>query len=107
MTAPLRGSDPIVVDVALGARSYDIVIEHGLLERAGERLAPYARGGRLVVVTDENVWAAQGVRLVRGLDCDPLELRELVDHRSTVESAVIAWRRARIRCPGHSRTPRV
>ena len=25
MTAPLRGSDPIVVDVALGDRSYDIV----------------------------------------------------------------------------------
>lgn len=56
-----------IVPVALGARSYDIIIEHGVLERAGQRLAPFARNGRLVVVTDENVWAAQGERLVRGL----------------------------------------
>jgi 3-dehydroquinate synthase len=56
-----------IVPVALGARSYDIVIEHGLLERAGERLAPFARGGRMVVVTDQNVWAAQSGRLARGL----------------------------------------
>lgn len=56
-----------IVPVALGARSYDVIIEAGLLERAVELLAPYARGGRLVVVTDGNVWAAQGGRLVRGL----------------------------------------
>ena len=56
-----------IVPVELGARRYEIVIEHGLLERAGELLAPYARGGRLVVATDENVWAAQGGRLVLGL----------------------------------------
>jgi 3-dehydroquinate synthase len=55
------------VRVALGARSYDIVIGHGLLDEAGERLGPYARGGRLVVVTDETVWAAQGARLAAGL----------------------------------------
>ena len=51
------------VDVALGERSYPIMIEHGLLDRAGEALAPFARGGRLVVVADEQVWAAQGARL--------------------------------------------
>ena len=56
-----------IVRAALGARSYDIVIEHGLLDRAAERLVPYARGGRLIVVTDENVWPAQGGRLVRAL----------------------------------------
>src|SRR6266487_3315236 len=31
MTAPLRASDPIVVNVALGERSYDIVIGRGQL----------------------------------------------------------------------------
>lgn len=53
--------------VALGARSYDILIENDLLERAGEWLGPLARGNRLIVVSDETVWAAQGERLRRGL----------------------------------------
>jgi 3-dehydroquinate synthase len=47
----------------LGERSYPILIEHGLLDRAGQALAPFARGGRLVVVADEQVWAAQGALL--------------------------------------------
>jgi 3-dehydroquinate synthase len=51
------------VEVALGERSYTIVIEDGLLDRAGEALAPFARRGRLVVVADQRVWEAQGARL--------------------------------------------
>jgi 3-dehydroquinate synthase len=43
------------VTVGLGATSYDIEIEHGLLEQAGKRLAPFARNNRLVIVTDSNV----------------------------------------------------
>ena len=49
--------------VALGDRSYDIIIKDGVLDRAAEHLAPFARGNRLIVVTDESVWAAQGERL--------------------------------------------
>jgi 3-dehydroquinate synthase len=61
------------VEVALGERGYAIAIEAGLLDRAGEALAPYARGGRLVVVSDETVWAAQGARLERsGLALAPV-----------------------------------
>ena len=45
------------INVALGERSYDILIEHGLLDRAAEYLAPLARDGRLLVVSDETVWA--------------------------------------------------
>ncbi|MFD1107180.1 3-dehydroquinate synthase [Sphingobium olei] len=52
-----------IVRVALDARSYDIVIEQGALDRAGELLSPYARKGRLVVVTDTHVAAAQLPRL--------------------------------------------
>ena len=52
------------VHVALGERSYDVRIEAGLLARAGEVLAPYARNGRLVVVTDDRVWAAQGAKIL-------------------------------------------
>jgi 3-dehydroquinate synthase len=62
-----------VVDVALGERAYQIRIEAGLLDRAGEALAPFARDGRLIVVSDAQVWAAQGPRLLAsGLDIVPL-----------------------------------
>ncbi len=61
------------VEVALGERSYAIAIAAGLLERAGALLAPHARSGRIVAVSDENVWAAQGARLAAGgLDIVPV-----------------------------------
>ncbi|HMJ92467.1 MAG TPA: 3-dehydroquinate synthase [Allosphingosinicella sp.] len=43
--------------------SYDVLIEHGLLEQVDEHLRPYARDGRVVVVADDGAWAAQGARL--------------------------------------------
>ena len=60
-----------IVRVALDARSYDIVIEQGALDRAADHLAPYARSGRLIVVTDANVAKTQLPRLeasLRGAD---------------------------------------
>jgi 3-dehydroquinate synthase len=63
-----------IVSVGLGERSYEIRIQAGLLNRAGEMLAPYARGGRLIVVSDEQVWAARGTRLA----ADPIELVPLL-----------------------------
>ncbi|TPG18729.1 3-dehydroquinate synthase [Sphingomonas koreensis] len=45
----------IRIPVSLGARSYDVVIEDGLLSRAGDHLAPLARGRPMAIVTDENV----------------------------------------------------
>ncbi|MGE4323440.1 MAG: 3-dehydroquinate synthase [Sphingobium sp.] len=56
-----------IVRVALDARSYDIVIEDGAIDRADQHLAPYARMGRLVVVTDAHVAQAQLPRLEAGL----------------------------------------
>ncbi len=44
-----------VIPVALGDRSYDIVIEDGVLARAGDYLGPIARGRRMVIVADANV----------------------------------------------------
>jgi 3-dehydroquinate synthase len=55
------------IKVALGERSYDILIDHGLLDRSAEHLAPLARDGRLLVVSDETVWSALGARLRAGL----------------------------------------
>jgi 3-dehydroquinate synthase len=43
------------VRVALGARGYDILIENGLLARAGELLAPLSRGRVMPIVTDANL----------------------------------------------------
>ncbi len=58
MTAPLRSNDPIVVDVALGNRAYDIVIGRGVLSQLGARMAALRPGARAAIVTDENVGAA-------------------------------------------------
>ena len=67
----------IRVDVGLGARSYPVLIEAGLLDRAADHLGKFARGGRLVVVTDEAVAASQLPRLVAalgGVRVDPIVL---------------------------------
>jgi 3-dehydroquinate synthase len=55
MTVPLRAGEPIIVDVALGARSYDIVIGRGVLASLGERIAALRPGARVVIVSDETV----------------------------------------------------
>ena len=55
MTAPLRTGEPIVVQVALGARAYDIVIGRGLLSSLGTRIKALRPGARLALVSDENV----------------------------------------------------
>jgi 3-dehydroquinate synthase len=61
------------VEVSLGERSYSVAIGAGLLGRAAELLGPHARNGRIVAVSDETVWAAQGARLsASGLDVVPV-----------------------------------
>ena len=58
MTAPLRSNEPIVVDVALGNRAYDIVIGRGVLSQLGARMSALRPGARAAIVTDENVGRA-------------------------------------------------
>ncbi|WP_314958118.1 3-dehydroquinate synthase [Bradyrhizobium cosmicum] len=55
MTAPLKHSDPVKVDVALGDRAYDIVIGRGVLASLGERVARLRPGVRTAIVTDRTV----------------------------------------------------
>jgi 3-dehydroquinate synthase len=54
MTALVRG-EVTTVAVALGARSYDIVIGRGVLSSLGARIAELRPGAKAVIVTDENV----------------------------------------------------
>jgi 3-dehydroquinate synthase len=55
MTVPLRAPEPIVVDVALGARSYAIVIGRGTLPSLGRRIAALRPGAKAAIVTDATV----------------------------------------------------
>ena len=57
MTAPLRASEPVTVNVALGERAYDIVIGRGLLGELGDRIAALKPGAAAAIVTDETVAA--------------------------------------------------
>jgi 3-dehydroquinate synthase len=68
-----------IVPVALGARSYDILIEQGALDRAADHLDRFARKNRLVVVTDAHVAVAQLPRLqaalaLGGIGVEPIVL---------------------------------
>src|ERR1700691_4175851 len=54
MTALLR-RDPATVRVALGERSYDIVIGRGLIASLGTGISALRPGAKVAIVTDENV----------------------------------------------------
>ena len=55
MTAPLKQSDPIIIDVSLGDRAYDIVIGRDVLQSLGTRIAGLRPGARTAIVTDRTV----------------------------------------------------
>src|ERR1700724_3202835 len=55
MTAPLKHSDPVTVDVALAERAYDIVIGRDVLQSLGTRVAALRPGARAAIVTDRTV----------------------------------------------------
>ena len=48
-------SEPLVIRVPLGTRSYDILVGAGLLARAGALILPFAKTRRAVVIADETV----------------------------------------------------
>ena len=55
------------VHVDLGDRAYDVMIGPGLLDRAGELIAPLLTRPRVAIVTDENVGALHLETLCNGL----------------------------------------
>jgi 3-dehydroquinate synthase len=62
MTAPLKNSGPITVDVALGERAYDIVIGRDAIGSLGGRIKALRPGARVAIVTDRTVakhWLAR------------------------------------------------
>jgi 3-dehydroquinate synthase len=57
MTAPIRSGDPIIVNVPLGERGYDIAIGRGLISEIGKRVAALRPGAAVAIVSDETVAA--------------------------------------------------
>ncbi len=55
MTAPSRPGEPVIVNVPLGDRAYDIAIGRGLLASFGKRLAAIRPNVRVAIVTDSTV----------------------------------------------------
>jgi 3-dehydroquinate synthase len=55
MTAPARLADPIIVEVALDTRSYNIVIGRGQLISLGQRMHALRPGTKAAIITDETV----------------------------------------------------
>jgi 3-dehydroquinate synthase len=55
MTAPIKTSGAVTVDVALGDRSYDIVIGRDVLPSLGQRIKALRPGARVAIVTDRTV----------------------------------------------------
>ena len=59
--------EPRVVRVELGARSYEIRIQPGILGKAGTLLKALLRGKRLLIVTDRNIGPKYGHALAKSL----------------------------------------
>lgn len=59
-----------VVEVALGARSYEVRIGPGLIARAGAEIAPLLRRRKAAIVTDETVAARHLPALVASLEAE-------------------------------------
>jgi 3-dehydroquinate synthase len=64
---------PERVRVELGPRSYEVVVGQGLLDRAGELIAPILRRKRIFVISDRHVAQRHGVRLSAGLGAAGIE----------------------------------
>ncbi len=61
------------IEVGLGARSYNVLVGSGLIEQAGDLIAPFAPRRRTAVVTDENVAALHGDALSQSLAAGGLD----------------------------------
>jgi hypothetical protein len=72
MTVPLRSGDPITVNVALGARAYDIAIGRGLLATLGERQAAVECAGQVVAQCGQVGEGAEPRSSDEGIDRHPL-----------------------------------
>lgn len=62
-------NSPLRVSVALGPRSYDILIGENLLKNLGEEISSFTAGKRAHIVTDQTVYNLHG-HYLKNLDCE-------------------------------------
>ena len=67
-----------IVPVALGERSYDVVIGAGLIAQAGVHCAPFFKRPRTVIVTDETVAALHLDALKAGLSAEGIAAETVI-----------------------------
>ena len=77
-SSALHDADREKINVALGARSYDIFIGPGLLKTAGEMISALRPGVKCSIVTDENVAAHHLGPLEQALKAAGLEHQSIV-----------------------------
>ena len=56
------------IEVGLGERSYAVRVGSGLIDGAGEAIAPLLKRRRTAVVSDQTVWGLHGARLTAALE---------------------------------------
>lgn len=66
-----------VIDVALGARSYQVRIGQGLVAEAGRQIAPLLRRKKVAVITDDTVAAAHLMTLAKALEQEGIAMTAL------------------------------
>ena len=66
------------VRVGLGERTYSIFVGENLLEQTHRYMAPLLKRPRTVIISDQNVWRAQGARLRDGLHAGHIAFDELI-----------------------------
>lgn len=67
-----------IIPVALGERSYDILVAEGALDHAAAHLGGFARGGQMVAITDENVARTQLPRLENALAAGGIRIEPII-----------------------------
>jgi 3-dehydroquinate synthase len=71
-------AQPIRIPVNLGARSYDIILQNGLLDRLGQQLSALRLGNRAVIITNSIVKRLYARRAVQSLKAHGFAVTVLV-----------------------------
>ena len=58
----------MIVDVALGAKSYAVVVERGVLATVGARLKPLGVGSRAAIITSASILRLYGKPVTESLE---------------------------------------
>lgn len=66
------------IAVGLGDRAYEVLVGEGLLDAAGEHMAPFLKRRRTAVVSDEAVWGLHGPRLTAALTKAGIEVHPVI-----------------------------